>query len=147
MKTEASHPDSVDILIFGRWCFCFHLFENLLDDCLNIPIDYLVFGLGLRGTKFTLIAYYGWIAVCLLLLMLDCEKKRSRGVVLWILGFEIRSNLVEDFSVNVGDEGIMYFFLQAVMASNDANIHTIFLRTVHLFFLNKHVLSSLPNGP
>ena len=147
MKTEASHPDSVDILIFGCWCFCFHLFENLLDDCLNIPIDYLVLGLCLRGAQFTLIAYYGWIAVCLLLLMLDCEEKRSRGVVLWTLGFEIRSNLVEDFSVNMGDEGVMNFFLQAVMASNDANIHTIFLRTVHLFFLNKHVLSSLPNGP
>lgn len=66
------------------------------------------------------------IAVGLLLLVLDCEEKGSGVIFLRSLGLEVCRDLVEDVGVDVCDQGIVEFFLQAIMPAYYTDVDTIF---------------------
>ena len=120
----------MNVVRFRSGKLCFHLLEDLLDHCFNIPVNHLVLGLAQTGAYFSLVGDDRRIAVGLLLLVLDREEKGSGVIFLRSLGLEVRGDLVEDVGVDVRDQGIVEFFLQAVMPTYYTDIDAIFYLSV-----------------
>ncbi len=79
--------------------------------------------------------------------MLDREEKGSGVIFLRSLGLEVCRDLVEDVGVDVCDQGIVEFFLQAIMPAYYTDVDTIFnLYVMPWLFLDHLELSSLPHG-